>query len=175
MHLRVIGSDTATIASGWSVIDILTVDNSFKVKYIDSGTIRLKEKNFNKRVKLFFNEFKSITAKYCIEKKDTKYHLAIEDVFVDKNPQSALKLAKVHGIPISCICEHDGDIFYYHPTTIKKVVTGDATAKKSQIARCVSRILGVPLLNSSDYDRSDACAIALTHIMKFLAKNRKKI
>ena len=170
-NIRIFASDTASISSGWAILDIYFEKNKPKIKYIDSGKIKLPFNiGFNKRIKIFYKELKILGKKYLSDF-DGEINLAIEDVFIGTNPSSGLKLAKLHGIVMYMVLEFDSDINYYHPTTIKKVITGDAAASKKQVNRCVTKSLGIPLFSDSDNDKSDACAVGMTHaLFKFRPK-----
>ena len=86
---------------------------------------------------------------------------AVEEVFVNKNPQSTLKLGQARGVALMCAARSGIAVGEYAPTLVKKAVVGTGGAEKAQVHAMVSRILpGVAIAGA---DAADALAVAITH------------
>jgi crossover junction endodeoxyribonuclease RuvC len=82
-------------------------------------------------------------------------------VFVNKNPQSTLKLGQARGVILMCAARAGIAVGEYSPTLVKKAVVGTGGAEKAQVHAMVSRLLpGVKIAGS---DAADALAVAITH------------
>jgi len=86
---------------------------------------------------------------------------AVEEVFVNKNPQSTLKLGQARGVALMCAAKAGIAVGEYAPTLVKKAVVGTGGAEKSQVHAMVSRLLPGAKITGSD--AADALAVAITH------------
>ena len=86
---------------------------------------------------------------------------AAEEVFVNKNPQSTLKLGQARGVVLMCAARSGIDVGEYSPTLVKKAVVGTGSAEKAQVHAMVSRLL--PGAKIAGPDAADALAVAITH------------
>ncbi|MHC4940185.1 MAG: crossover junction endodeoxyribonuclease RuvC [Planctomycetota bacterium] len=90
---------------------------------------------------------------------------AMEDVFVDADPRSALKIGFGRGAILAVLGEAELAVASYPPATVKKAVTGNGRADKSQVARMVSAVLGLDSA-PEPADATDALAVAITHALR---------
>jgi crossover junction endodeoxyribonuclease RuvC len=86
---------------------------------------------------------------------------AVEEVFVNKNPQSTLKLGQARGVVLMIAARSGIGVGEYAPRLVKKAVVGTGGAEKAQVHAMVSRLL--PGANIAGPDAADALAIAITH------------
>jgi crossover junction endodeoxyribonuclease RuvC len=86
---------------------------------------------------------------------------AAEEVFVNQNPQSTLKLGQARGVVLMCAARSGIEVGEYSPTLVKKAVVGTGGAEKAQIHAMVSRLL--PGVKIAGPDAADALAVAITH------------
>jgi len=86
---------------------------------------------------------------------------AAEEVFVNKNPQSTLKLGQARGVVLMCAARCRIDVGEYSPTLVKKAVVGTGAAEKAQVHAMVARLL--PGVTIAGPDAADALAVAITH------------
>jgi crossover junction endodeoxyribonuclease RuvC len=86
---------------------------------------------------------------------------AVEEVFVNKNPQSTLKLGQARGVVLMCAARAGIEVGEYSPTLVKKAVVGTGGAEKGQVHAMVSRLL--PGVKIAGPDAADALAVAITH------------
>src|SRR6476661_6954330 len=86
---------------------------------------------------------------------------AVEEVFVNKNPQSTLKLGQARGVALMCAARAGIAVGEYAPTLVKKGVVGTGSAGKPQVHAMVARLL--PGVKIAGPDAADALAVAITH------------
>ncbi|MDQ4087810.1 MAG: crossover junction endodeoxyribonuclease RuvC [Pseudomonadota bacterium] len=86
---------------------------------------------------------------------------AVEEVFVNENPQSTLKLGQARGIVLFAAARRGIEIGEYAPRLIKKAVVGVGGAEKAQVHAMVQRLL--PGAAIAGPDAADALAVAITH------------
>ena len=86
---------------------------------------------------------------------------AAEEIFVNKNPQSTLKLAQARGVCLMVAARSGIIVGEYAPRLVKKAVVGTGSAEKVQVHAMVQRLLpGVSIVGP---DAADALAVAITH------------
>ncbi len=86
---------------------------------------------------------------------------AVEEVFVNKNPQSTLKLGQARGVILMTAARGGIPVAEYAARLVKTAVVGNGTAEKVQVHAMVSRLL--PGAKIAGPDAADALAIAITH------------
>ena len=86
---------------------------------------------------------------------------AVEEVFVNKNPQSTLKLGQARGVALMCAARGGIAVGEYAPTLVKKAVVGTGGAEKAQVHAMIARLL--PGAEITGSDAADALAVAITH------------
>jgi crossover junction endodeoxyribonuclease RuvC len=97
---------------------------------------------------------------------------AVEEVFVNKNPQSTLKLGQARGVVIMTAARGGLPVAEYAARLVKKAVVGNGNAEKVQVHAMVSRLL--PGVKIAGPDAADALAVAITHA-HHLASSRSGI
>ena len=88
--------------------------------------------------------------------------VAIEEMFLGRNAQSAIRLGEARGVALLCAAQAGLEIFEYPTATVKKSVTGLGRADKEQVARMVQRILGLSEI-PRPRDATDALAVGICH------------
>ena len=86
---------------------------------------------------------------------------AVEEVFVNKNPQSTLKLGQARGVVLATAARSGLTVGEYAARLVKKAVVGTGAAEKAQVHAMVQRLL--PGVAISGPDAADALAVAITH------------
>ena len=86
---------------------------------------------------------------------------AVEEVFVNKNPQSTLKLGQARGVALMVAARAGLAVGEYAARLVKKSVVGTGGAEKAQVHAMVQRIL--PGAAIAGPDAADALAVAITH------------
>ncbi len=86
---------------------------------------------------------------------------AVEEVFVNANPQSTLKLGQARGVVICAAARTGLEVGEYAARLVKKSVVGVGNAEKSQVHAMVARLL--PGTKIDGPDAADALAVAICH------------
>jgi crossover junction endodeoxyribonuclease RuvC len=148
---RVLGIDPGSRITGYGVVE----QTATGVRYIASGCIRVQSDDFPLRLKQIFDGVTQIIALY------NPQQLAIEQVFMHKNADSALKLGQARGAAICAGMNHDLQVFEYAARQVKQVLVGKGSAEKQQVQHMVKILLN--LQGEMQIDASDALAIGLCH------------
>jgi crossover junction endodeoxyribonuclease RuvC len=149
--IRVIGIDPGSRITGYGVVDT----DGFRHRYVTSGFIRIKADTLGDKLGIIFAEVGKIVTTWKPES------MAIEQVFVKHNVDTALKLGQARGAAICAAVQAQLPIGEYTPRAIKKAVVGSGAADKLQIQHMIQRLLGLDSLPQSD--EADALAIAICH------------
>ena len=108
-----------------------------------------------KRLSHLASQLEAILADYAPEA------AAVEEVFVNKNPQSTLKLGQARGVALMIAARAGIEVGEYAPRLVKKAVVGTGSADKVQVHAMIQRLL--PGAEISGPDAADALAVAITH------------
>lgn len=93
--------------------------------------------------------------------------LAIETQFVDKNPQTMIKIVHAQGVAIAAALSRDIPINEYSPMKIKMAITGNGHSSKEQVAGMLQRFLHIPDDQMpKKLDATDALGIAYCHFLQ---------
>ena len=149
----ILGIDPGSRKTGFGVI---RTEGSATV-YVTSGIIRLPvDQPLGPRLGVLFSSLNSIIDEFRPEE------LAIEEVFLARNPDSALKLGHARGTAMAA-CVHRGmDVYEYAARQIKLAVVGTGAASKEQVQHMVKILLKLPAAPKED--AADGLAAALCHL-----------
>ena len=86
---------------------------------------------------------------------------AVEEVFVNTNPQSTLKLGQARGVILLGVARAGIEPGEYAARLVKKAVVGVGNADKAQVHAMVQRLLPGAAIDGPD--AADALAVAITH------------
>ncbi len=86
---------------------------------------------------------------------------AVEEVFVNNNPQSTLKLGQARGVVLLGASRSGLEVGEYAARLVKKSVVGVGNASKDQVHAMIARLL--PGAKIAGADAADALAVAITH------------
>ncbi|QDZ08416.1 crossover junction endodeoxyribonuclease RuvC [Sphingomonas panacisoli] len=86
---------------------------------------------------------------------------AVEEVFVNTNPQSTLKLGQARGVVLLAVARAGIEPGEYAARLVKKAVVGVGNAEKPQVHAMVARLL--PGVKIAGADAADALAVAICH------------
>ena len=149
--IRVIGIDPGSRITGYGVIDT----DGFRHSYVTSGFIRVNADTLGDKLGIIFEEVSRVLDRWRPES------MAIEQVFVKHNVDSALKLGQARGAAICAAVQAKIPLGEYTPRAIKKAVVGSGAADKHQIQQMTRQLLGLEELPQND--EADALAIAICH------------
>lgn len=125
------------------------------VRYVASGCIRVKAEDFPSRLKQIFDGVSEIISVY------QPRQMAIEQVFMHKNADSALKLGQARGAAICATMNQNLPVFEYAARQVKQALVGKGNADKLQVQHMVKILLAIQ--GEIQIDASDALAIGLCH------------
>lgn len=150
----VIGLDPGSRVTGYGIVR----ECSGQAELVTTGTIRTPAgKDMGTRLGVIYTRLAElITAHGPAE-------AAIENVFVSKNPSSALKLGQARGAAMAACATHGLSVAEYEPSKVKKNLVGVGGAPKDQVAFMVARCLGIRKPDWPE-DASDALAVAICHL-----------
>jgi crossover junction endodeoxyribonuclease RuvC len=152
--VRVLGIDPGSQRTGYGVVDV--VGN--RLHYVASGVVRTQQGDFATRLCEIFRCMQTIVAQYQPQE------VAIEKVFVNRNPDSALKLGQARGAAICATVGANADVFEYATRQIKQAVVGTGSAEKAQVQMMMRSLL--KLDGPVPADASDALAAAVCHALR---------
>ena len=151
--MRVLGVDPGSRVTGYGLID----DDGGHVTYVASGCIRSDTgDDFSARLVDIFHGIDTVIGEYAPDE------IAVEEVFVAKNPSSALKLGQARGVAIAAAAAHDIAVVGYPARQVKLAVVGTGGATKDQVQYMVRTALA--LSDAPATDAADALAVALCHV-----------
>ena len=155
---RILGVDPGTLFMGWALLD--SEGNS--VSLIDFGVLDVHK--LDGQYPRLQQEF------FFLQKMIDEYHpteLAIETQFVDKNPQTMIKIVHAQGVAIAAALSRDIPVNEYSPMKIKMAITGNGHSDKSQVAAMLQRFLKIPDERMpKKLDATDALGIAYCHFLQ---------
>ncbi|MBE5252803.1 crossover junction endodeoxyribonuclease RuvC [Mixta mediterraneensis] len=147
----ILGIDPGSRITGYGVIR----QTGRQLTYLGSGCIRMNTAELPARLKLIYAGISEIITQFSPD------YFAIEQVFMAKNADSALKLGQARGAAIVAAVNHDLPVFEYAARQVKQTVVGLGSAEKSQVQHLVRTLL--KLAANPQADAADALAIAITH------------
>jgi crossover junction endodeoxyribonuclease RuvC len=151
--MRILGVDPGYAISGYAVVDY--EGNKFKV--IKYGVIRTPSKmNMQDRLNKLFEKYTLLIEKY---KPD---HMAIEELFFNKNVKTAIAVGQARGVHIVAAVQNKVPVYEYTPLQVKQGVVGYGRAEKNQVQEMVKMLLNLKTIPKPD-DAADALAITICH------------
>ncbi len=148
---RILGIDPGSRITGYGVVE----STPRGLRYIASGCIRVKAEDFPERLKQIFDGVSQVIELYQPQQ------MAIEQVFMHKNADSALKLGQARGAAICATMNQKLPVFEYAARQVKQALVGKGSAEKSQVQHMVKILLSIQ--GEMQIDASDALAISLCH------------
>ncbi|MGH8032884.1 MAG: crossover junction endodeoxyribonuclease RuvC [Luteimonas sp.] len=150
---RILGIDPGSQHTGVGLID---VDAAGRTTHVFHAPINLLvADSFPLRLKCLLDGLTAIIDTYRPDE------VAIEQVFMARNPDSALKLGHARGAAICAAVLRDLPVHEYAAKEVKLAVVGKGGADKIQVQHMVGIMLN--LKGKLQADAADALAIAITH------------
>ena len=149
--VRILGIDPGLRITGWGVIDY----DVTRLKYVAHGTIvTISENDISTRLSEIFKKLSDVIEEF------SPHEVSIEQVFVNTNPVSSLKLGMARGAAICAASVMGLKVREYTPNEIKKTVVGVGHASKDQVSIMIQKLLNCGPVK---LDAADALAIAICH------------
>ncbi len=162
MTVRILGIDPGSQRTGVGIID---VDAAGRITHVHHQPILLLvAENFPQRLKVLLDELDALITRFQPQE------VAIEKVFMARNPESALKLGQARGAAMCAAVLRDLPIHEYAAKEIKLAVVGKGGADKVQVQHMMGVLLN--LNGKIQADAADALAVAVTHANVRATANR---
>ena len=150
--MRILGLDPGLGTTGWGLI----AAEGNRLSHIANGEFRTSTSApLPARLADLAGQIEALLAEHNPEA------AAVEEVFVNKNPQSTLKLGQARGVAIMLAARSGLAVGEYAARLVKKAVVGNGNAEKVQVHAMVARLL--PGVTIAGPDAADALAVAITH------------
>jgi crossover junction endodeoxyribonuclease RuvC len=148
----ILGLDPGLGTTGWGLI---RADGN-RLSHIANGELKTAASEaLAKRLVSLADQLEAVIAEHRPEA------AAAEEVFVNKNPQSTLKLSHARGVVLMLAARAGIPVEEYAARLVKKAVVGTGGAEKAQVHAMVARLL--PGAKIAGADAADALAVAVTH------------
>ncbi|MDX2506377.1 MAG: crossover junction endodeoxyribonuclease RuvC [Gammaproteobacteria bacterium] len=147
----ILGIDPGSLKTGYGLIE----SSGNRLRFLECGTIKTGGGPLPPRLQIIFNDIRTIVQHWSPDE------MAIENVFLARNPDSALKLGQARGAAICAVMADDIPVAEYTANQIKQAIVGKGHAAKNQVQHMVKILLN--LNDMPQPDAADALAVALCH------------
>ena len=148
----IIGLDPGLACTGWGII----AAEGNRLSHVANGQVRTDPKQaLPARLVRLDEALGEVIAAHA------PAEAAVEEVFLNENPQSTLKLGQARGVVLLAAARRGLAVGEYSARLVKKAVVGTGGADKTQIHFMVQRLL--PGARIAGADAADALAVAITH------------
>ena len=159
--MRILGLDPGLGTTGWGLIEA----EGNRLAHVANGQIKTDQSAaLARRLSALADQLEALIADHH------PAAAAVEEVFVNKNPQSTLKLGQARGVVIMIAARGGLEVGEYAARLVKKAVVGTGGAEKAQVHAMVSRLL--PGVKIAGPDAADALAVAITHAHHLATQRR---
>ncbi len=158
---RILGIDPGSRITGYGVIEV----HGQRQRWVASGCVRCAEGDLPARIARIFSAIEHVATENRVDE------VAIERVFLARNPDAALKLGQARGAAIAAVARLLLPVSEYSAREIKRSAVGSGAAAKGQVQMMVTRLLDLPVAPQAD--AADALAVALCHAHARVAPGRQ--
>lgn len=152
MAIRILGIDPGLRKTGWGVI----ASEGTKLSFIGCGCIESDDKRpLAERLKQLHEGIAGVISSFEPDE------AAVEETFINRDPQSALKLGQARGIALVVPAIAGLSVAEYAANLVKKTVVGVGHADKKQVQMMIRVLL--PKAETKSADAADALAVAICH------------
>ena len=150
--MLILGLDPSLSCTGWGIV----AKSGNRISHVANGQVRTDPgQSLAERLVTIDLELADVILAHRPDQ------AAVEEVFVNKNPQSTLKLGQARGVCLLAAARGGLPVSEYATRLVKKAVTGTGGAEKAQVQAMVRVLLpGVKLAGA---DAADALAVAIAH------------
>ncbi len=150
--IRILGIDPGLRKTGWGVI----VSEGSKIGFVACGCVESEAGlSLAERLRQLHDGLTRIVASHAPDE------VAVEETFVNRDPQSALKLGQARGVALVVPALAGLDVAEYAANLVKKTVVGVGHADKKQVQMMIRVLL--PKAETRSADAADALAVAICH------------
>lgn len=148
----IIGLDPSLTCTGWGIV----AKNGNRLSHVANGQIKTDPKaSLAQRLVTLDSGLAEVIAQYRPETG------AVEEVFVNSNAQSTLKLGQARGVCLLALARTGMPVAEYAARLVKKAIVGTGAAEKAQIQAMLGVLL--PGAKLAGADAADALAVAIAH------------
>ncbi len=163
LPIRILGIDPGLRNMGWGIVD----SDGSRLMFVACGTIVSKPSSeLAERLCQLHDGLMDVIQTHG------PHEAAVEETFINRDPQSALKLGQARGIAMLAPARAGLPVGEYAANLIKKTVVGAGHAEKAQIAMMVRVLL--PKSDAATPDAADALAVAICHAQHRESRARLK-
>ena len=149
--MLILGLDPGLGTTGWGLIRA----EGNRLSHLANGQLKTDPKEpLPQRLSHLASQLESLLAVHAPDS------AAAEEIFVNKNPQTTLKLAQARGVCLMIAARSGISVGEYAARFVKKAVVGTGAAEKAQVHAMVQRLL--PGIAIAGPDAADALAVAIT-------------
>ena len=150
--MLIIGLDPGLGTTGWGIV----AKQGNRLSHIANGQVKTDpQAPLAERLVVLDRE---LTDVILLHRPDSG---AVEEVFVNSNPQSTLKLGQARGVCLLALARAGLPVAEYATRLVKKAIVGTGAADKAQVQAMLKVLLpGVKLAGA---DAADALAVAIAH------------
>lgn len=153
----ILGLDPSLTCTGWGVIR----SEGSRVTHIANGQVKTDTKSpLPDRLLHLHDAIYAVIGQYQPDR------AAVEEVFVNKNPQSTLKLAHARGVVLSACARGSVPLNEHSTRLVKKAVVGTGAAEKQQVQAMLKVLLPAAKIDGADAADALAVAIADAHLVR---------
>jgi len=146
----ILGLDPSLTCTGWGVVRC----EGSRLAHIANGQIKTNAKApMVERLALLHSEVANVIAQHKPDR------AACEEVFVNENPKSTLKLSQARGAVLAACGGASLSVNEHAARLVKKAVVGTGGADKAQVAAMIKVLL--PGAKVAGHDAADALAVAI--------------
>lgn len=150
--MRIFGIDPGTRMTGYGIIDV----EGNRLRHVDNGIIKTRSSSpLPERLKVIYDGLTALFSDFSPET------VAIEQVFLAKNPRAALTLGHARGTAVLAAVNVGLEVHEYSALQVKSAVVGYGHAAKQQVQHMVKALLNLPEI--AQEDAADALAVAICH------------
>src|SRR6218665_441224 len=150
--MRIIGVDPGLTCTGWGIV----AKAGSRLSHIANGQIRTDTSR--SMAERLVELDAALTDVILHHQPDAG---AVEEVFVNVNPQSTLKLGQARGVAMLSLARAGLKVAEYPTKNVKKAIVGTGGAEKAQV-QAMLRVL-LPGVKLAGADAADELAVAITH------------
>jgi crossover junction endodeoxyribonuclease RuvC len=150
--IRILGIDPGLRKTGWGVV----VSEGSKLGFVACGCVESDSGlSLAERLRQLHEGLARVIGAFGPDE------VAVEETFVNRDPQSALKLGQARGVALVVPALAGLNVAEYAANLVKKTVVGVGHADKKQVQMMIRVLL--PKAETRSADAADALAVAICH------------
>jgi crossover junction endodeoxyribonuclease RuvC len=150
--MRILGIDPGSRITGYGIIAV----EGNRLRHVDNGIVKTRSSDpLPLRLKAIYDGLTVVLKEFSPEA------VAIEQVFLAKNPKAALTLGHARGTAVIASVNLNLEVHEYSALQVKSAVVGYGHAAKQQVQHMVKTLLNLPEV--AQEDAADALAVAICH------------